>query len=517
MKLFSPFLILLSLAFHSIAQNQNISQGNVFDGEPFIAINPHNSNHIVVAWMGYEYLQKIKINIKISEDGGNTWSNEITLPHLQLNYTSADPSIVYDNNGNIYICYIDYKLTKDEGKVIVRKSIDGGYTWSSASTVVSIQDDAPRIPIDRPWVSIDTSGTSTDGNLYVTTMNAHGAFPDYHPYFFVSTDDNITWSSLRNLDNTNWLSGNLIPQPMPTNIVSSTGIFYAVYPSYKVSQNVLPQYILASSSDGGNTFNYSSVFASANSGVNDSLEKSAYTLVSNPSNPNHLAFVYPQKSGTDPADVFLIESFDAGISWTSPLRINDDNGNRLQDMAWASFDIDGDLVITWRDRRNGTNDTYETDYEFYASVKTNGTNQFGSNFILSNSIIPYDTILAESGNDFMCNKILNDTIYSVWSDNRSGTLNVWFQKNSITGELLSIQNITSNNRINIYPNPSANTIQIKHSLDCVELQIFSLEGKLILTNPNYHSNEKVFIEKLPKGIYVCTLNNGQFSSSFVKK
>ncbi len=516
MKTATLFFLLFFFNFQLVAQNQNISQGNVFDGEPFIAINPHNSQHIIVAWMGYEYLQKVKIKIKVSEDGGITWSNETTLPHLQLNYTSADPSIVFDNNGNIYLCYIDYKLTKDEGKVVVRKSVDGGYTWSSPTTVVSIQDDAPRIPIDRPWISIDTSGTSTNGNLYVTTMNAHGAIPDFHPYFFVSTDDNSTWSSLRNLDGGNWLSGNLIPQPMPTNTVSSNGIFYAIYPSYKISQNVLPQYILATSIDGGNSFNYSSAFASANSGVNDSLAKSSYVLISDPSNSNHLAFVFLQKNGNDPADVFMIESFDNGFTWSSPLLVNDDNSNRLQDMVWASFDVDGDLVISWRDRRNGDNNTYETDYEFYATAKSHGSNQFDSNFLLSNSVIAYDTILAENGNDFMCNRVLNDTIYSVWSDTRNGSLNVWYQKTSTAGELLIIKSITSS-KVSIYPNPASHIIQIKHSLINAKLEVFSLEGKLIIMNPNYSSNENILIENLPKGRYVYTLNNGEYSGSFIKK
>ncbi len=45
----------------SFGQNQNISLGNVFDGEPYITINPNNSQHMVVAWMGYKFGENVVI------------------------------------------------------------------------------------------------------------------------------------------------------------------------------------------------------------------------------------------------------------------------------------------------------------------------------------------------------------------------------------------------------------------------------------------------------------------------
>ena len=54
-------LILLCLPMISFGQNQNISLGNVFDGEPYITINPNNSQHMVVAWMGYKFGENVVI------------------------------------------------------------------------------------------------------------------------------------------------------------------------------------------------------------------------------------------------------------------------------------------------------------------------------------------------------------------------------------------------------------------------------------------------------------------------
>ena len=516
MKKLFILLIISVLGNFVNAQNQNISQGNVFDGEPFIAVNPNNSKHIVVAWMGYQWLNQIQINIKVSQDAGNSWSNEITIPHLRSSFTSADPSMVFDNNGNLYLSYIDYKLTKDSGVVAVCKSTDGGYTWSSPSVVVSVQDDAPRIPIDRPWISIDT----LSGNLYVTTMNAKGAYPDYHPYFFVSTDDNTTWSSFRTLDDTGWLSGNLIPQPMPTHSVSANGTFYAAYPSYVPSQNILAQYILAQSTDAGSTFGYSSLYASANAGVGDSLAKSGYLLRCDPSDANHLAFFMLQKNGADGANVMITESFDGGSSWSIPQQINDDTGTRLQDMLWASFDKDGDIVVTWRDRRNGTNDTYQTAYQFYAAVKPSGATQFNANFPVSDMVIPFDTLLNGNGNDFMCNQVVNDTVYAVWGDTRNSKLNIWMQKFTTSGQLLSLQNIAENlSQVNVFPNPAKEYIRLNSTFANAEVLVFSAEGKKVMEITHYQTNQKIDISYLPQGVYFFKLSNGkkEIKGKFVKQ
>jgi hypothetical protein len=48
------------------------------------------------------------------------------------------------------------------------------------------------------------------------------------------------------------------------------------------------------------------------------------------------------------------------------------------------------------------------------------------NLFIDNPLVAYDTILAYAGNDFMCIKLVADTISAVWGDTRSGKLNIWF-------------------------------------------------------------------------------------------
>ncbi|HAP02215.1 MAG TPA: hypothetical protein DCQ93_09860, partial [Bacteroidetes bacterium] len=65
MKRFIPhpspiFFLLFLFTFHfspntSVAQDIDISNGNVFDGEPYIAVNPTNTQNMVIAWMGFVF------------------------------------------------------------------------------------------------------------------------------------------------------------------------------------------------------------------------------------------------------------------------------------------------------------------------------------------------------------------------------------------------------------------------------------------------------------------------------
>ena len=92
-------LFLISISY-SFGQNNNLSSGNTFDGEPFITINPTNSQHIAVAWMGYKIFEKITIKTRVSFDGGNSWSIIKSIPHISPSFQSADPSMAFDNLGN---------------------------------------------------------------------------------------------------------------------------------------------------------------------------------------------------------------------------------------------------------------------------------------------------------------------------------------------------------------------------------------------------------------------------------
>ena len=510
MKIFKIISLLLVVNI-GISQNINISEGVVFDGEPFIAVNPTNHNHIVVAWMSWKYNENIVIKTKVSFDGGNTWENETFIPHTQNGYTSADPSLKFADNGDILLSFIDYSgpgSSPVTGAIFVVKSTDNGISWNQAVEVIDASAENGTIPIDRPWINTGKTANNTSQTVYITSMNAAEGAAPYHPYFIKSTNLAESFYQWKHLDTTGFLSGNYIHQPMPVHCVGANGTFYAVYPSYDSSQNTYPVFILAKSNNAGVSFDYSVMFNSIHN-ISDSLAKKSYVICSDPTDTNHLAFLYLATDYGD-VDVFIRESFDQGNSWSQAVRVNDDTqaNNIMQDLLWADFDENGNIAACWRDRRNSGQQGYETASEIFASCKFKNSSNFEPNFTISGQIVEYDTILAYNGNDFMCVDFVNDTIYTVWGDVRTGKLNIWFAKYNTNGNLISKNNISERDIVNIYPNPFTETINIKTAVNLSKIEIYNTKG-ILIKQYNIQNKQTIQNINIPKAAYIVKIYSQQ--------
>jgi Secretion system C-terminal sorting domain len=513
-RVITLFLICFSLIANS--QNQNLSNGNVFDGEPYITVNPNNSQHIVVAWMGWKLSNIIVIKIRTSIDAGQTWSATTNIPHTVTGYQSADPSLSFDNNGNLFLCFIDYKPFPATGAVYVTKSTDGGLNWGTPAEVINVNSDGTQQPVDRPWMVIDNSGGVNDGNIYVTTMNPAIFGPvssPYNPYFIRSTDGGASFEPWRYIDTLNWEAGNLIPQPMPTPCIAADGTFHAIYPSLFIFPlPTMANYYIASSSNAGNSFSYNTVL-SLSINNSDTLSKKGYKIIADPSDANHLMFSYLEKTTNGDLDVFMTETMDAGINWSTPIRVNDDPvaNNRIQDLVWLDFDNDGDVIITWRDRRNAPDSTYKVSSEIYGAVRWKDSTNFSPNFMITDSSISYNTVLENSGNDFMCVNMTNDSACVVWGDTRNGFLNIWFQKIDLSSGAVFIKDLANDvSTINVYPNPSKNTVHINfgdNDLNNAFYEIFDVLGNSLAKQHISNQKEEIDFSNYSSGNYLLKFTN----------
>jgi hypothetical protein len=217
-------------------------------------------------------------------------------------------------------------------------------------------------------------------------------------------------------------------------------------------------------------------------------------------------------------DVFLTESFDLGSTWSTPLRINDDpiSNDKMQDLLWADFDLDGDLIISWRDRRNASDSTYQTSTEIWAAFRNKDSVNFEPNFQITSQNVIYDTILESAGNDFMCIKLQNDTLNAVWGDTRNGKLNIWYQRMQTNGSVVSLKKISSENipQVFIYPNPTTSILNIK-AKDLIRITIFDLKGNKIISQKNNIIN----LENYPNSTYVIEVltTNGTITKKIIKQ
>ena len=196
------------------------------------------------------------------------------------------------------------------------------------------------------------------------------------------------------------------------------------------------------------------------------------------------------------------ESTDAGATWSNPIRVNDDpvSNDRMQDMLWGDFDILGNLIVAWRDRRNGTGSGYETAYEIMGAYRSHDATSFSANFSISDMLIPYDNILAYAGNDFMCVKLTDSKLNAVWGDTRNSSLNIWFQQTDINDIITGIEQVHSEEDpgVKIYPNPTSTIIFIEGE-DIKNILLYNPEGKEI---NRYKNTDKIDISQLPAGSYI---------------
>jgi len=88
----------------------------------------------------------------------------------------------------------------------------------------------------------------------------------------------------------------------------------------------------------------------------------------------------------------------------------------------------------------------------------------------------------------------------------------------VQGERLGVENESSKLSISIFPNPSINSIHIISRTDFNAVEIYSLNGALLLSKSGILSKELTLIHQLPSGSYLIKLKNGitQIGSSLLE-
>jgi hypothetical protein len=517
------FIICCALQIFAQPSNTNLSNTQLFGGEPYLAINPANPQNIVVAWMAVDLSTSFRVSIKSksSFDGGNTWNTSFVQPHFGPTRHSADVSMQFRNDGVLFLSYVDYQQNPDSGGVYVTQSSDGGINWSSPVQVWNANTEDPsKQPLDRPWLVVDNSTTSNSGMMYMTTKPAPWILPPNRAYFKSSSDSGLTWSPYRFVDTTGYLIGNLIAAPMAAPAVTADGAICVAYPSYVVSQSIYPKMLFGKSYNRGASFQYNDLLVSPAS-VTDTLYKLGYHLCTNPSTANQLCFLGIQEPGTDP-DVYVYTSNDGGLTWTTGTRVNDDpvNNGVAQDMPWAGYDLNNKLVVTWRDRRNSSGTGFYQSSDTYCAVSDDNGLTFHPNILLSDVTAPFDSILEDNGNDFLSCELHNDTIYAAWGDVRSGNLNIYFTKVSdSTGTGSGIVSLNDDDLLRVYPNPVSDKVYLDyHNVlsKAVDIRLYNQSGQLVLSKELSVDNLKngIDVSGLAKGVYYLRLRDGE--REFVK-
>lgn len=124
-----------------------------------------SGNHIYVTWLEIQGYNSF-IMFSKSSDGGETFS----LPaKIEKNY-AGHFSLVSNSKGELYLVYL-----KDETKIVIKKSIDKGVSWSS----------------DISNIKIIPSGIKSENQYVIKSSQSKGIRINSEPSVIISKDDDI--------------------------------------------------------------------------------------------------------------------------------------------------------------------------------------------------------------------------------------------------------------------------------------------------------------------------------------
>jgi len=135
-------------------------------------------------------------------------------------------------------------------------------------------------------------------------------------------------------------------------------------------------------------------------------------------------YVYAAR-GTNPGDegdIYYIRSDNNGDTWTTPFRLNSDaaaGGNRSQWMPSMSATPEGNLVATWYDRRNTTDNSYE--YWIIQSSDNGqswGDDQKVSDVVSPQPLQPDPNVQSCYAGDYNYQSAISTDTWVTWTDGR---------------------------------------------------------------------------------------------------
>ena len=473
--------------------------------EPYITYDPTDPSKMAIGWRQFNTITNNfrQAGIGYTNDGGLTW----TFPGvLTPGIFRSDPVLDCDVNGNFY--YNSLTVQGEDYLCDVFISDDGGITWDNGTFAQGG---------DKQWMTIDKSSGIGSGNIYAFW---NVSFSYCEPGFFTrSTDGGYSYEDCVSIPDWPYWG---------TNVVGAEGDLYTCGATWgnnftvaksSTAQNPgqIVSWDFATNVDlDGEVVGFGGYSCPNPSGL---LGQTIITVDSS-GGPNHgnvyILCSVERYSTSDPLDVMFARSTDGGLTWSSPVRVNDDPGNN----AWQWFGTmsvapDGRIDAVWLDTRDYPGTVNSTLYYAY-SMDAGDT--WCENVPLSEFFNPhlgwpqqdkmgdyFDMFSDESG------------AHLAWAATFNGEQDVYY--GHITPQFTGTHELKNNISATLsqnYPNPFKGQTNIRYYLaeeSFVSIKVFDLTGRVVASLINESQNTgnhqvTYTATNLESGVYYYQLQAG---------
>jgi hypothetical protein len=311
--------------------------------EPSLAVDPTDPNHLAIGWRQFddELSNFRQAGYAYSRDAGRTWRFRGV---LEPGVFRSDPVLGFAADGTFY--YASLRSDDFTGNLVcdVFASTDGGANWSSAM---------PAWGGDKEWIAVDRTAGSGAGNVYQAWSTA-SACCDANT-FTRSVDGGMSWLEPVEIPaHPQWGTMDVGPDGALYIAGADPNNFRRLFVARSLTaqlRNEPPQFESVRVVDLGGGL------AITPSGPNPEGLVGQLWVAVDPSNGPTAGYVYLLGSvdppGPDPADVMFARSMDSGITWSTPVRVNNDTTST----AWQWFGTmsvapNGRIDVVWNDTRN---------------------------------------------------------------------------------------------------------------------------------------------------------------------
>src|SRR5258706_1043792 len=465
--------------------------------EPSIAVNPLNADMIVIGWRQFDNVSSNfrQAGWSYTTNAGQTW---ISPGVIQPGIFRSDPVLDFDSSGNFY--YNSLTINPDYFCKVF-KSTDGGATWDNGTDAQGG---------DKQWMTIDRTTGGGSGNIYsFWTSNFSTCLPGF---FTRSTNGNISYE-------------NCIPvngQPFwGTMAVGNNGELYICGASQSGPAVVksLNAQVPASTIIWEPSV---PVFLDGDLGYQPSVNPGgllgqASIDVDRSNGPGHgnvylLASVV-RTANSDPGDVMFARSTDGGLTWSLPVRINDDASVSTQWFGTMSVAPNGRIDAVWLDTRDNPGSDLSA---LYYSYSTDQGNTWSANEIFSGIFDPHVGYPNQNKmGDYFDMISDNSGAHFAWANTLNGEENVYYS-HIIPPIVTGVNEPSDKVIISVFPNPTPGVFFIVNAAKQSHIEISNVLGEKVFSSTILQTITQLNISTHPAGIYFLKIVSRD-GSTVVKK